>query len=207
MIFEYYWSKVLKKLRGRSILKSDIHKTSKVEAGSQVVNSIFDKHSFCGYDCDISNTQIGSFCSIANNVKIGGGIHPIDWASTSPAFYYGKDSIKAKFSSHERANVKNTYIGHDVWIGQDVLVSQGIKIGTGAVVGMGSIVTKDVEPYTVVAGNPAKLIKKRFDDEVTKKLIDSNWWLLPEDTLKKISIDIKNPIVFLERVKQEKINA
>ena len=60
------------------------------------------RHSFCGYDCDINNTKIGSFCSIANGVVIGGGMHPLDWISTSPVFYEGADSVKAKFSEHKR---------------------------------------------------------------------------------------------------------
>jgi ADP-glucose pyrophosphorylase len=73
---EYYWSKILKKLRGRAVKNSTIHKTSMIESGSQVVNCTMDKHSFCGYDCQIVNCDIGSFCSISNNVVIGGGRHP-----------------------------------------------------------------------------------------------------------------------------------
>ena len=84
--------------------------------------------------------------------------------STSPVFYSGRDSVKAKFSKHERKKY-NTVIGHDVWIGQNIRIKQGVNIGTGAIIGMGSIVTKDVPPYNIYAGNPAKFIRKRFDDK------------------------------------------
>src|SRR6185312_1217704 len=97
----YILSKVLKKIRGSSIINSKIDKTSKVESGSHIVNTTFDRYSFCGYDCEIVNCDIGSFCSIANNVKIGGGMHPMQWVSMSPVFYEGRDSIKAKFSKHK----------------------------------------------------------------------------------------------------------
>ena len=135
------------------------------------------RHSFCGYDCEITNTEIGSFCSIANNVIIGGGMHPMDWVSTSPAFYIGRDSVKAKFATHTREPVKKIIIGHDVWIGQYALIKQGITVGTGAVIGMGSVVTKDVEPYSIVAGKPACLINHRFNEDIVQKLLHSKWWV------------------------------
>lgn len=93
-ILFYLYSKALKKLRGSSIRNSIIHKTSKVESGNTVANTIFDKHSFCGYDCEILNCDIGSFESIANGVIIGGGMHPVDWVSMSPVFYSGRDSVR-----------------------------------------------------------------------------------------------------------------
>ena len=199
-MIKYIWAKILKKIRGSAIRNSSIHKTSKIEPGSQFINSKMGKHSFCGYDCDISNTEIGSFCSIANNVIIGGGMHPVDWVGTSPAFYEGRDSIKAKFSNHKRKNVKKTIIQHDVWIGQSVIIKQGICIGTGAVIGMGSIVTKDVPPYTIYAGNPAKLIKERFDKNTAEKLLKIEWWNFDDKKLKKYAKYFTNPDQFINKV-------
>jgi len=197
----YLWSKIIRKLRGSAIIDSVIHKTSKVEAGSQILNTIMDKHSFCGYDCEISNCEIGSFTSIASGVVIGGGMHPIDWVGTSPVFYEGRDSVKAKFSEFKRDVVKITVIGHDVWIGRNSLIKQGVTIGNGAVVGMGSIVTKDVAPYSIVGGNPAKAIRYRFSEEIIDKLIASKWWELPEKQLKEYATYFRDPSLFVEKLK------
>jgi acetyltransferase-like isoleucine patch superfamily enzyme len=196
-MIKYIWAKFFKKIRGSAIKSSSIHKTSKVEAGSQFINSEMGKHSFCGYDCDISNTEIGSFCSIANNVIIGGGMHPVGWVGTSPAFYEGRDSIKAKFSNHKRKNVKKTIIQHDVWIGQSVIIKQGVTIGTGAVIGMGSIVTKDVPPYSIYAGNPAKFIKQRFDSNISEQLLKIEWWNFHEQKLLQLTKYFKDPDRFI----------
>ncbi len=204
MLLQFYWSKFFKKIRGKAIRNSDIHSTAKIEAGSEVNNSIFLRHSFCGYNCDINYCEIGSFCSIANNVVIGGGMHPIDWISTSPVFYIGRDSVKTKYSIHQRAPHKKTIIGHDVWIGQNVLIKQGLQIGTGAVIGMGSIVTKNVKPYSIVAGNPARLIRMRFDAEIINSLLDSKWWELSDKELQELGPYIKEPQEFLKQLNNNK---
>ena len=201
MNLEYLYAKLLKKLQGRAITKSIIHRTSKVEAGSHIVCSTFNKHSFCGYNCDIINTDIGSFCSISNNVKIGGGMHPINWVSTSPVFYEGRDSVKKKFSIYKREPNKRTLIEHDVWIGESSIIKQGVRIGTGAVIGMGSIVTKDVEPYSIVAGSPAKEIKKRFNEKIISELLETKWWEFSDYELNKYAIFMQDPDAFITQLK------
>lgn len=193
-MFIYLWAKFFKKIRGSAIKNSVIDKSSKVESGSQVVNSTFGRHSFCGYDCQIVNCDVGSFTSIANNVVIGGAKHPMEWVSMSPVFYEGRDSVKAKFSEHKRSEPPKCVVGNDVWIGEGALIKSGVNIGDGSVIGMGSIVTKDVEPYSIAAGNPAKTIRKRFDDETIKMLLESKWWEWDEKTIKKYAFtfnDIK----------------
>jgi acetyltransferase-like isoleucine patch superfamily enzyme len=200
----YLWSKILRKLRGAAIKNSSIHKTSKIEAGSHIVNTFMDKHSFCGYDCEITNCEIGSFTSIANGVVIGGGMHPIGWVGTSPVFYEGRDSVKAKFSEFKRDKVKTTLIGHDVWIGRNALIKQGVTIGNGAVIGMGSIVTKDVFPYSIIGGNPAKIIRMRFDSNIIDELIKSEWWNIDEEILSKCAPNIKDPKLFLKSIESYK---
>lgn len=206
MKISYIWSKTFKKLRGSALSSSVIHPTSKVESGSQLVNSTMGKHSFCGYDCDINHTEIGSFCSIANNVIIGGGAHPLNWISSSPVFYRGRDSVKTKFSEHERDPQQEVLIGHDVWIGQNALVKQGVVIGVGSVIGMGSVVTKDVAPYAIVAGNPAKEIKFRFDREMRSELLASKWWSESDDVLLELGFYSNNLKEFLKKLSAHRRN-
>ena len=201
-MIKYIWSKIFKKIRSSAIKNSTIHRTSKVESGSSFINSEMGKHSFCGYDCDISNATIGSFCSIANGVVIGGGMHPINWVGTSPVFYEGRDSVKAKFSKHKREKIKNTTIGHDVWIGQNVIIKQGINIGTGSIIGMGSIVTKDIPPYSIYAGNPAKLIRERFDKKTIDKLLKIEWWNFDDAKLMNYAQYFTNPDKFIGKFDQ-----
>ena len=173
----YYWFKVLKKLRGKAIKNSTVDKKAKVEAGSIFLDSSMKKYSYCGYNCLFVNVEVGAFCSISDNVVVGGGNHPLEWVSTSPAFYKGRDSISKRLASLEYdSSDAHTIIGNDVWIGNGVLIKPGVTIGDGAVVGMGSVVTKDVEPYTIVGGNPAKMIRKRFAEETIRKLLAIKWW-------------------------------
>jgi len=201
----YILSKILKKSRISSIKNSNIHKTSKIEANSSFVNSSINKYSFCGYNCDISDCQIGSFVSIANNVIIGGGVHPMEWVGMSPVFYNGRDSVKKKFSKFSRPIPSTTIIGNDVWIGNNVIIKQGVKIGDGAVIGMGSVITKDVEDYSVVAGVPGKEIRKRFDDPIIESLLSIRWWDFPDGELELYAKYIQNPDIFIkEYFKNEK---
>lgn len=127
---------------------------------------------------------IGDYCSIADNVKIYlGGIHRADWVSTYP--------FPAFFSGFEHINDFNltkgdVIIGSDVWLCANCIILSGVKIGHGAVIGNGAVVTKDVPPYAVVAGNPAKIIKMRFDEATIQVLLKSEWWTWSEDEVKKV---------------------
>lgn len=203
MNIKYYLSKLIKKSILSSIKNSDIHKTSKIEASSSIVNTTMDKYSFCGYNCEISNCEIGSFVSIADKVIIGGGIHPMEWVSMSPVFYEGRDSVKKKFSKFKRKLPLKTIIGSDVWIGNNVLIKQGVKIGNGSVIGMGSVVTKDVPDYSIYAGIPAKLIRKRFDDNLITKLLEIEWWNFTEKKMSNYAKYFKNPDNFVKNFLKE----
>lgn len=202
MTISYIIAKIFKKIRGSAIVNSVIHHSSKIEAGSNIVNLKMGKYSFSGYDCEIYNAEIGNYCSIANNVVIGGAAHPTTWVSMSPVFYKGRDSISKKFSEFVREPDKTTLIGHDVWIGQYVLIKQGLNIGTGAVIGMGSVVTKDVPPYEIWAGNPAKFIRKRFDDQTIASLLQTKWWVLPDKTIAQYATNVKDVRKFLASFKK-----
>ncbi len=197
----YIWNRVLKKVRGSAMMNASIDRTSKVESGTTFINSTMDRYSFCGYNCKIFNCDIGSFCSIADGVIIGVAEHPVDWLSTSPVFYKGRDSVKKKFSEYERPNEKKTKIGNDVWIGEHVLIKGGITVGDGAVIGMGSVVTHDVNPYEIVAGVPAKHIRNRFSENMIKKLLEWKWWNMNDSQLEKIAAHVKNPEIVWEEIK------
>lgn len=197
----YYWSKFLKKLRGPAIRGSQVGRGSKVEAGSAFLNSTMGRYSFCGYDCEISSADIGDFCSIANYVAIGGGQHPIDWVGTSPAFYQGRDSVTKKLSNFPRPEPKRVIIGSDVWIGYRAVIMQGVSIGHGAVIGTGAIVTRDVEPYSIVVGMPARHLRYRFENELRAALLASRWWECDDAMLAACAHEIRDPKKFLEALK------
>ena len=198
----YYWSKIILRLRGKAIRGSFIDKKARVNSGSNVVNSSIGRYSYCGYDCWIIDAEIGAFCSISNNVRIGGPSHPVDWVSTSPVFHRGSNMLRKNFSNHEFDPYKRTYIGNDVWIGECSLIKSGVRIGNGSVIGMGSVVTKDVGDYEIWAGNPARLIKHRFDNKIAETLNESEWWNESEERLYDLSKHFNSPNDFIE----EKLN-
>ncbi|HEY1095944.1 MAG TPA: CatB-related O-acetyltransferase [Alphaproteobacteria bacterium] len=126
--------------------------------------------------------EIGAFCSIAPNVTIPFGLHPSETVSTHPTFYesrFGFTPHDIDISQFIPKNRKVT-IGHDVWIGTNVTILTGITIGTGAIIGAGAVVTKDVPPYAIIAGVPAKILRYRFDEETIEKLLASKWWTWPD---------------------------
>ncbi|MBO4980800.1 MAG: CatB-related O-acetyltransferase [Lachnospiraceae bacterium] len=200
---QYYWNKLLKKVRGRAVADSHIDKTSKIEAGSSIVGVHMGRHSFCGYDCTILSCKIGAFCSIANRVSIGLPSHPMEWVSTSPAFLERKDSIKMKYAKHPYEITQEIVIGNDVWIGEGVFIKSGVKIGDGAVIGMGSVVTKDVPDYAIVAGVPAKIIRMRFEEDQILKLQKLKWWDWEDEKLFQYGPLFNDVEAFLEKAMQE----
>ena len=157
------------------------------------------KYSYIGYDSTVVYTDIGRYCSIAAGCFIGGGGHPLGHVSTSPVFHSGKNIFGANLARHEFEPYQRTVIGNDVWIGHDVKIKGGVTIADGAVLGMGAVVTHDVGPYEIWAGNPARLIRKRFDDLVIEKLLNSKWWDLDEQELVKFADYLNAPVLFLEK--------
>lgn len=218
MNLSYMWNRLLKKLPGNALLNCQLEKPSKIEAQSTAVNMKMGHYSYCGYYCTLLNCEIGRFCSISDYVSIGLAKHPMNWVSTSPAFYHGRDSIPKNLAaldydpappltgestggrrlSSPRGHSLCTIIGSDVWIGMNVLVKPGVTIGNGAVIGMGSVVTKDVPSYAVVAGNPARVIKMRFAPELAERLERSRWWDLEPSVLKRYAQLMAEPEKFLE---------
>jgi virginiamycin A acetyltransferase len=129
-----------------------------------------------GTRIETNTGSIGKYCSIAPDVKIGVGPHPVNFFSTSPVFYSKNRGYVRNELFDEFEHSGYTVIGHDVWIGANAVILAGVKIGTGAVIGSGAVVTKDVPPYAISGGVPAKIIKYRFENEVIGKLLESRWW-------------------------------
>jgi len=159
-------------------LKTKIGNDSTIMEGT-VIDSITTIGKFCyiGRYCYLTKVKIGNYCSIANNVSIGQGEHDLKRISTNSLFYK---------NAFEELTKKECIIGNDVWIGVDSIVLRGVKIGNGAVIGANSVVTKDVPPYSIVVGSPAKMIKYRFEQEKIKLIEDSKWWNTPPSEAKNI---------------------
>jgi len=140
------------------------------------------------------NLKIGNFCSIAKNVKIYlGGNHHTDWVTTYP-FGHINNHVFNNFNGVGHPSSKgDVIIGNDVWIGDDVTIMSGVTIGDGAVIANNSHVVKNVEPYSLVGGNPAKLIKYRFTEEQIKKLLEIQWWHWDDNKINKYTALLCNP--------------
>jgi acetyltransferase-like isoleucine patch superfamily enzyme len=126
----------------------------------------------------VMNTSIGKFCSIGQGACISLGMHPASkFVSTHPVFFspHKQGGISFTNTSHFR-EMGHTTIGNDVWIGVNAIIMDDISIGNGAIVGAGAIVTKDVPPYAIVVGNPAKVLRYRFEPEEIDFLLDFKWW-------------------------------
>lgn len=127
---------------------------------------------------DVDKLIIGNFCSIgtgASFIMAGNQGHRHEWISSFP-FFYMSEVPEFEGSTNGYLPAGDTIIGNDVWIGSEAMIMAGIKIGDGAVIGSRALVTKDVAPYTVVGGNPAKEIKKRFQEDEIKILLEMQWW-------------------------------
>ncbi len=156
---------------------------NKIWEGVSISNSYLGMGTYIGKNSLLDNVKIGSFCSIASNVKIVAATHPINqFVSTHPSFYSILKQAGFSFVNTQLFNEYRTIdgwyaiIGNDVWIGSDVTLLGGIRIGDGAVILSSSVVTKDIEPYSIVGGVPAKHLKYRFEPNIIKKLLEIKWW-------------------------------
>ena len=162
------------------IKRSTVSKDAKIYPFTMIRDSRVDDFSYVSYNCMINNCSIGKFCSIATGAKIGLGIHPLNFISTSPLFYSKSNPLRQSLVEKSSfTQSKLTRIGNDVWIGANATILDGINVGDGAVIGANSVVTKDVEPYSIVGGVPAKKIKSRFSPKIIEMLMESAWWNMP----------------------------
>lgn len=157
-----------------------------IKKNTNLRNSSVGFGTYIGENCNLHGAKIGRFCSIANDVSVIISDHPINMVSTHPCFHKGNHPVMKKIGltmnldynllNSKRIKGYNIQIGSDVWIGESVKIMNDIVIGDGAIIGTGAIVTKDVPPYSICVGVPAKVIKYRFDSEVIDFFIKNQWW-------------------------------
>lgn len=201
-MLSYFVKPILKKLRN-GIRNQRLMKTtnSKIEFTAECDHSTFEGYNYVGNNSKvyaskvgygtyisenaaITATEIGRYTSIGPGLKIAVGRHPLHMVSMYPAFYSNNHITQVNIP-HQESNFEEVRlvankivcrIGNDVWVGANVCILDGIIIGDGAVIAAGAVVTKDVEPYAIVGGVPAKVIKKRFSDDIIGKLQNLKWW-------------------------------
>jgi len=161
-------------------------------------------YSYVVNDAQVTYTTIGKFCSIAAMTRINPGNHPMHLATQAhftyrASAYFPGEEDDAEFFAWRRQH--HIHVGHDVWIGHGAVVLPGRNVGTGAVIAAGAIVTKDVPAYTIVAGNPARPIKRRFPESVAGRLADLAWWDWDHETLRRALPDFRKLAVeyFLDK--------
>lgn len=163
---------------GCSVAKVRFEGFSKVYPRCSIRQSSIGMASYIGYGSTLDSTSVGRFCSIGPDVRVGLHTHPLNFPSTHPAFY--SPFFQSSLSFQEVPIVEElsrpVTIGHDVWIGARAMVLGGIDIGIGAVVAAGALVTRNVPPYAVVAGVPARIIRFRFSQDQIRILLESRWW-------------------------------
>lgn len=179
-------SRVSASTLGDKVTVSDNARIKQCELGDNITiyGNVVVAYSSVGSFTYISNdsriyyAKIGKFCSVGQNVLIGLGQHPINHLSTSPLFYSiaNLHKFEAFYRKQPIEEYKTVNIGNDVWIGTRAIILDGVTIGDGAIIATGAVVTKDVEPYAIVGGVPAKHIKYRFEEPVRKQLIALRWW-------------------------------
>lgn len=190
--------------------QSQFPKKSNILSFAKLKNARIGKFSRIGKGVTVLNASIGNFTAIGKNSNIGTGSHPTNYLSTNNIFYkkgeWGFNNEWAGNIQFEKP--KNIIIGNDVWIGINTIVLDGVEIGDGAIIGAGSIVTKNVPPYAIAVGTPAKIVKYRFPNDIVEYLLKVKWWNLNEKQISTVLKIFHKESITLELLKEtfEKIN-
>ncbi len=181
----------------------DCHFGAWTEVGpnSLLAETTLDDYSYTAGDNQIIYTKIGKFSNIASHVRINPGNHPMERVTLHHITYrrklYGLGDDDAEFFAWRRSHL--CVIGHDTWLGHNAIIMPGVTVGTGAVVGAGAVVTKDVPPYMIVVGIPAKPVRPRFPDATVEKLLKIAWWDWDRPTLEARFDDLYDVETFVEK--------
>lgn len=167
------------------IIDSQLGAWTEIRARVSLTETALGDYSYVTHDSQIIYAEIGKFCSIASFVRINPGNHPLERAALHH-FTYRSRQFEMGENDESFFDWRRSYqvtLGHDVWVGHNAVILPGVNIGTGAAIGAGAVVTKDVAPFTIVAGVPARPIRKRFPKEVQDGLLRINWWHWPHAKL------------------------
>ncbi|ACL55122.1 DapH/DapD/GlmU-related protein [Methylobacterium nodulans] len=165
-----------------SIRETSLGACCEILARCSIEYASIGDYSYIGHDSIVADAEIGKFCAIAAHVRIGAPNHPIERPSLHRFTYcpeYYDAGAKRDHAFFLRRREDRVHIGHDVWIGHGVIVLPGVRVGTGAVLAAGAVVTRDVAPYAVVAGVPARRIRERFPPDIAERLQRIAWWDWP----------------------------
>ena len=185
---------------------------TEVGARTILTEVTMDDYSYVVNDGQVTYTSIGKFCSIAAMTRINPGNHPMQRATQAhftyrSSAYFPGEADDAEFFAWRRAH--HVHIGHDVWIGHGAIVLPGRNVGTGAVIAAGAIVTKDVPAYCIVAGNPARVVRRRFDERTSERLAALAWWNWSHEALQTALPDFRKlgAEAFLDKYERTKVPA
>lgn len=176
-------------------------KNTKIYPDARLSNSIIGNYTYIAENSIVNNTIIGKYCSIGPNFMAGWGIHPTNGISTHPMFYSTRKQNGMSLCDKDKIEeVLPIEIGNDVFIGMNVTVLDGVVIGDGAVIGAGAVVSKNIPPYAIAVGNPIKIIKYRFEEDIIKQLLKLKWWNFSDQDLPLIEEHFFNVQLYLEKI-------
>lgn len=164
------------------------------------------RHSYIGVDYirAHNDTKVGKFCSIGKNVALGPSQHPSNWLSSSPFQY----SDIYKVSQNQKIytfSIDPVTVGNDVWIGNNTIIKDGVKIADGCIIGSNAVVTHDTEPYAIMGGVPARVIRYRFPKKIINELVKLKWWDLPDEIIAILPFDdIEKCVKMLKTIRKSK---